>query len=194
MKLQADDRPVSNEDREWQARAARLVVESLDNIRVVAGRWAATIGSLTGVLGLAALVGGPRSVDHLDGVWRVLTGVVVLLAIVAAGWATWSAAGAAQGRVGTTLSTYARLRDHVRDEEARARRLLNRSKAFSMVALAALIVALGISWFAPRDHDEMLVIRRGDTVHCVPLNGNVTLSLQIDGTSTVTVDKSCPSK
>ncbi len=111
MKLKAVDKPVTSEDREWQARARQLTLNSLYDIRAVAGRWAATIGSLTGVLSLVALAAGPRTVDQLQLGWRIAVGVLVLIAILAAAWATWAAADAAQGRVLTTLSTYARIRD-----------------------------------------------------------------------------------
>jgi hypothetical protein len=194
MKLQAVEAPVTNEDREWQSRAGRLTLDSLDSIRVVAGRWAATIGSLTGVLGVVALVGGPRSVDQLEGIWRVLIGVLVLLAILAAAWATWSAAGAAQGSVATTLSTYARLRDHYRGEEKRARRLLNRSKIFAVIAMATLVVALAVPWFAPRKSDDILVIRYRNHIQCIPLKDNLTLSMVVDPLSTITIERGCPSR
>jgi len=114
MKLKAVDKPVTSEDREWQARARQLTLNSLYDIRAVAGRWAATIGSLTGVLSLVALAAGPRTVDQLQLGWRIAVGVLVLIAIVAAAWAAWAAADAAQGRVLTTLSTYARIRDDFR--------------------------------------------------------------------------------
>jgi hypothetical protein len=191
-RLEAVEGAVSNEDREWQARSSLLRLDSLDRIRVVAGRWATTIGSLTGVLGLVALVGGPRSVDQVEGFWRVLVGVLVLLAILAAGLATWSAASAAQGSVDTTLSTYARIREHFRSEEDKARRSLNRSKALVAIAMALLVVALGFSWFAPRAHDDVLVIRRGDHIQCIPLKDNLTLSVTVDGASTMTVEHACP--
>ena len=192
MKLKAVDKPVTSEDREWQERARRLTLNSLYDIRAVAGRWAATIGSLTGVLSVVALVAGPRTVDQLQVGWRIAAGAFVLVAIVAAAWATWAAADAAQGRVLTSLSTYARIREDFRSEETRARQRLSQAKALVVAAMAALVVAVGISWFAPAGNTQNLVIRRGSTVSCVPLNGNLVLSLSIDGTATVAVADHCP--
>jgi hypothetical protein len=192
MKLQAVDKPVSSEDREWQARAQQLTLNSLYDIRAVAGRWAATIGSLTGILSLVALVAGPRAVNQLPLGWRIAAGVLVLVAIVSAAWATWSAADASQGRILTTLSTYAHIRDDFRSEEERARELLGRAKALVVVAMTALILAVGVSWFAPGGSTPNLVIRRDGTVSCVPLKDGLALSVSIDGRATVSVAATCP--
>lgn len=193
MKLQAVDGQVTSEDREWQARARQLTLDSLYDIRAVAGRWAATIGSLTGALSLIALVAGPRTVDQLQLGWRIVAGVLVLAAIVTAGWATWAAADAAQGKILTTLSTYARIREDFRREEERARDLLGRAKALVAVAMASLILAVGVSWFAPSGGTKVLVVRRGAVISCVPLTGNLALSLTLSSSATIAVAASCPS-
>ena len=194
MKLQAVDKTVSSEDREWQARAQQLTLNSLYDIRAVAGRWAATIGSLTGLLSLVALVAGPRTVDQLQLGWRIVAGSLVLAAILTAGWATWSAADAAQGKILTTLSTYARIRDEFRNEEKRARQSLNRAKTLVVAAMAALILAVAVSWFAPAGNTQNLVLRRDGVVSCVPLTGSLTLSLSLGAGANVTVADQCPSR
>jgi hypothetical protein len=194
MKLQAVDKQVTGEDREWQARARQLTLNSLYDIRAVAGRWAATIGSLTGVLSLIALTAGPRAVDQLLLGWRIAIGVLVLVAILAAGWATWAAAAAAQGKVLTTLSTYARIRDDFRHEEERARQLLRQAKALVVVAMAALVVAVGVSWFAPTENTQVLIIRRGTIVSCLPLSSNLALSLGVSSSAVIAVAAGCPSR
>ena len=194
MKLQAVDKTVSGEDREWQARAQQLTLNSLYDIRAVAGRWAATIGSLTGLLSLVALVAGPRSADQLQLGWRIVAGSLVLAAILTAGWATWSAADAAQGKILTTLSTYARIREDFRNEEKRARQSLSRAKTLVVAAMAALILAVAVSWFAPDGDTQNLVVRRDGVVSCVPLTGSLTLSLSLDAGASVTVADQCPSR
>jgi hypothetical protein len=194
MKLQAVDKTVSGEDREWQARAQQLTLNSLYDIRAVAGRWAATIGSLTGLLSLVALVAGPRTADQLQLGWRIVAGSLVLAAILTAGWATWSAADAAQGKILTTLSTYARIREDFRNEEKRARQSLSRAKTLVVAAMAALILAVAVSWFAPGGDTQNLVIRRDGVVSCVPLTGSLTLSLSLGAGASVTVADQCPSR
>jgi hypothetical protein len=195
MKLKAVDETVSIEDREWQARAEQLTLNSLYDIRAVASRWAATIGSLTGLLSLVALVAGPRAVDQLQLGWRIVAGVLVLVAILTAGWATWSAADAAQGKILTTLSTYARIREDFREEETRARSSLSRAKTLVVVAMVALVLAVAVSWFAPSGNTQNLVIRQaGVVVSCVPLTGSLTVSLNLGGRASVTVADSCPSR
>ncbi len=194
MRLRAVQGTVSAEDREWQARARRLTLDSLYDVRAVAARWAATVGSLTGLLGLVALVAGPRSVDQLPVGWRVVAGVCVLVAIGCAGYATWCAAEAAQGSIGTALTTYAQVRDLFRDQERRATVLLGRSKVFVVAAMAALVVAVALTWFVPKaGQTEYLVVRHGEQqVSCIPLKDGIALSLAIDAQSTVTVARNCP--
>ncbi len=58
--------------------------------------------------------------------------------------------------------------------------------------MAALIIAVGTSWFAPSGNTQNLVIRRGGTVSCVPLNGSLTLSLSLDSAATITTAGQCP--
>ncbi|WP_436529780.1 hypothetical protein [Actinoplanes sp. HUAS TT8] len=193
MKLRAVAGTVSAEDREWQSRAGRLSLDSLYDVRAVAGRWAATVGSLTGLLGLVALVAGPRGVDQLPVGWRVVAGIGVLAAIGCAGYATWCAAAAAQGSIGSVLTTYAQVRDSFREQERTATILLNRSKVFVVAAMGALVVAVGLTWFVPRsEQTDYLVVRRGAEVSCVPLKDGLALSLALDEKSTVTVAKKCP--
>lgn len=192
IRLRAVPGEVTAEDREWQLRARRLTLDSLYDVRAVAGRWAATIGSLTGLLGLVALVAGPRGADQLPVGWRVVAGICVLAAIGCAGWATWCAAEAAQGSVGSVLSTYAQVRDLFREQEATAVRLLARTKLLVVVAMAALVVAVALTWFVPKAGDDVLVIRRGAQVSCVPLKDGLALSLTLDDGATVTVAKKCP--
>lgn len=193
MKLRAVDRAVTAEDREWQARARRLTVDSIFEVRAVAGRWATTIGSLTGLLSLVALVAGPRSADQLPLWGRVVTGLFVLAAIGCAGYATWCAAEAAQGRIATALSTYAQVRDLFRAQEREATRQLGRAKVFVLAAMGALVVAVALTWFVPKsEQTDYLVIKRGAAVSCVPLKDGLALSIAIDAASTVTVAKKCP--
>lgn len=184
---------MSAEDREWQARARRLSLDSLYDVRAVAGRWATTVGSLTGLLSLVALVAGPRSADQLPLGWRVVAGVCVLAAIGCAGYATWCAAEAAQGSIGSALNTYAQVRDRFREQERTARVRLDRSRVFVVAAMGALVVAVGLTWFVPKpEQTDYLVVRRGAEVSCIPLKDGLALSLAIDAQSTVTVAKKCP--
>ncbi|BCY12657.1 hypothetical protein [Actinoplanes sp. L3-i22] len=179
-------------DREWQARARRLTLDSLYDIRAVAGRWAATIGSLTGLLSLVALVAGPRTADQLPLGWRILAGICVLIAIFCAGYATWCAAEAAQGSIRSTLSTAARVREGFQEQEHDAAKLLRRARFLVVAAMGALVVAVALSWFVPKEGTDYLVIKHGTEVSCVPLKDGLALSLALDEKSTVTVAKKCP--
>jgi hypothetical protein len=193
IRLRALPGTVTAVDREWQARARRLTLDSLYDVRAVAGRWAATIGSLTGLLSLVALVAGPRTADQLPIGWRIAAGICVLAAIGCAGSATWCAAEAAQGTIGSALSTYAEVRDRFREQEQAARIRLDRAKVLVVAAMAALTVAVALTWFVPKEErTEYLVIRHGFEVSCVPLKDGLALSVAVDSAATVTVAKRCP--
>ncbi len=193
FKLRPRSGVVSAIDREWQVRAERLTLDSLYDVRAVAGRWATTIGSLTGLLSLVALVAGPRTVDQLPLGWRIVTGVCVLLAIGCAGCSTWCAAEAAQGSIGSGLSTYAQARDRFREQELAAVALLRRARILVVAAMAALVLAVASTWFVPKpESTEYLVVRHGSAVSCIPLKDGLALSLAIDAASTVTIAKRCP--
>jgi lysylphosphatidylglycerol synthetase-like protein (DUF2156 family) len=190
-RLEAVDDVVTAEDRAWQDQADRLDRDALPALRAVAGRWTATIGALTGLLGLVTLVGGPAAVDQLIDGWRVATGVLVLGAVLAASGATWLAADA-QGGARRTLTTYHRLREGYRAETGRVQRRLWQSKLTTAVAVAALIVAAAFTWFAPRQPDKVLVVQRGGQVQCFPLKDGMSLSVVLDAQATVTVAEKCP--
>ncbi|WP_089294324.1 hypothetical protein [Actinoplanes regularis] len=193
IRLRAMPGTVTAVDREWQARARRLTLDSIYDVRAVAGRWAATIGSLTGLLSLVALVAGPRAVDQLPVGWRIVTGVCVLAAIGCAGLATWWAAEAAQGSIGSALSTYAQVRDRFREQERTAVALLRRARILVVAAMSALVLGIALTWFVPKpETTEYLLVRRGSAVSCIPLKDGLALSLAIDAASTVTVVKRCP--
>ncbi|MFI1988527.1 hypothetical protein [Actinoplanes sp. NPDC020271] len=193
-KLRARPGTVSDVDREWQARARRLTLDSLYDVRAVAGRGAATVGSLTGLLSLVALVGGPRAADQLPVAWRIIAGICVLTAICCAGGATWCAAEAAQGSIRPTLSTAKRVSEEFRKQEDEARTLLQRAKFLVVAAMGALLAAVALGWFAPKEAGDVLVIRRGADVSCVPLKDGLTLSLTLDASSTVTIATKCPAR
>ncbi|MET7421193.1 hypothetical protein [Dactylosporangium sp. NPDC005555] len=192
-RLQAVEEVVTDDDRAWQGRADRTDAEALPAMRALAGRWAATIGALTGLLGLTALAGGPRTSDQLDGAWRIVIGALVLLAVLAAATATWLAADAHGGSVQRVLTTYDRLREGHRAEIGRVHRRFRWSKLATAAAMAALIVAAGLAWFAPKPEDQVLIVRRGGQLQCLPLKDGATISVVLDAQATVTVAPNCPS-
>jgi len=60
--------------------------------------------------------------------------------------------------------------------------------------MGALVVAVALTWFVPKESSDYLVIRRGAEVSCVPLKDGLALSLALDAASTVTVAKHCPAR
>jgi hypothetical protein len=178
------------EDRRWQERADGLGDDPLREVRTIAGRWSATLGVFAGLFGLVALVSGPRTVDGLEPVWRVATGVLVLLVLLCAGAACWLAAAAAHGRVVSSWRTGPSYRAAYQLEEGRATAQLHWSKIFTAGAGTLLVAAIGVSWYAPRTPDKVLVVRQGATVQCLPLPATGTIVL-LGGASAV-IQERCP--
>jgi hypothetical protein len=105
--------PATVSDATWQRRAEELQFSALPGIRATAERWAATVGSLTGIFTIAAIIKGPSDITavrgslHLLGTrlsWSVAAGILVAAALACASTAIVLAAMAAQGTPGGVQS------------------------------------------------------------------------------------------
>jgi hypothetical protein len=88
------------EDRRWADQAEKLELEALTAIRGLAEKWAASLTSALGVVGLAALFQSAGKFDDLDNPWKAIGQIcftlAVLLALVASGLSIAAAQGAAK--------------------------------------------------------------------------------------------------
>lgn len=130
----------------WVTEAAR---EALPRLRELAGQWAATVTTLTGLFGLGALISGDDAVRALDTRWRVAYGVLALVALTAAAVSILQASLAAQAtvaEVGPDVS--ARVAER-RERIQAVRRRLAISRWAAGVALVMAVLALAVRWYAP---------------------------------------------
>jgi hypothetical protein len=133
-------------DRAWEERADALAVESFAATRDAAERWTATVTAVVGLSSILGLVKGPGDVAALDVPWKVLTAVVLGLALAAAVAATVLGALAAQGtpRKLRLLTGDAVRRSH-RQALSHAARDLLLSRGLAVIAVALLGLGAGIT-------------------------------------------------
>jgi len=177
-------RAAGREDREWAARAHDLEFNALPKIQATAERWAGTIGALTGVFSIAAFIKGPEDIGTYPVPARIALGLFVAIALIAAFIAMYQAALAAQGTIERVYNDPASIREAYRLGAERAGNRLQCSRWCAIVAVAALAIATGITWYTPVEradagHPILLVVQRSGTVACGALGTDSTGTLVI---------------
>jgi hypothetical protein len=142
-------RPASPYDLYWQQRANELALQSLPSIRSSAKQWAATIGALTGVFSIAALIKGRSNVADIAAGWSTFVGVAVAVALLAAVVAVTEAALAGQGSPIEMEISGTAARGLLRSEAKTAAKQLRLSRFFTLIATLLIGVAVGALWYAP---------------------------------------------
>jgi hypothetical protein len=133
----------------WEEQAEQLGRDALTSTRRAAGQWAATVGTLTGIFSIAALITGRSNVSDLAHGYSVAVGIVVALALLAAVTAVTFAALAAQGTPVSVELTGNGIRKLIHDETASAARKLRWSRVCAIVAVFLIAVGIGLMWYGP---------------------------------------------
>lgn len=214
IEIEPSDTPATSFAARWQQRAEELEFETLPALRATADKWAATVGSLTGVLAITALVKGPSDITKVEGTvhalgvslsWRAVIGVLLASAVALATAAIVCAALAAQGSPEEFRFSGAELRRRYLKASQTAAKQLSWSRRLAITAVPLLAVASGIVWFATpvSDPDNMvLVSRTNGAIVCGTLRAS-TDGLHVDTgdsdvviafaeTASVIPTKSCP--
>ena len=145
------------EDLEAQS---TLHTNDLNRIRIVrtrAEKWLGGITALTGILTTALVIKGPQSTTDLTPPWRVMVGVLMLLALTELGFGIYRAYQSAYGdpnKLDTMpvqpISTLARrLREARADSADKALQKLASAIRATVIGVGLLTVAIGTTWFAP---------------------------------------------
>lgn len=144
--------PATPADIAAERKAQLAATESLANVRAAATKWAETIGAFTGLLGIGAVIKGRDDIADLEPLAQFFIGVFFLLALIFAGRAIMLAALAAQGKPADNfLFTGRRLEAKNLSDAKLAAEQLNYSRKATIYAVACVVVAVGITWFAPEE-------------------------------------------
>jgi hypothetical protein len=135
-------------ERYWELEAEKAIRGALPAIRSTATKWAATIGTLTGIFGIAALIKGRENIAELTRGFEIAVGVLVALALVLSVIAVLLAALAAQGSV-KGVRDGPSLRALYASQMRTAHLQLSFSRATAVVAVLVLVVAIGMTWYGP---------------------------------------------
>jgi hypothetical protein len=142
--------PATPGDLKHAQEIQELQASELDSVRAQAEKWRTGLGGLIGLATIVAAVRGTGGKAELDTIGKIVSGVLLLLAVVFGAVGGFVAMRAAYGFPGRRLAE-ANLDDLVvrrRDRLRRACRDLRRAVVLAYLALAMLVGAVGITWFA----------------------------------------------
>lgn len=142
--------PATPGDLEHARELQELQLGELEAVRVQAEKWRTGLGGLVGLATIIAAVRGANGTAELDTAGKIVSGGLLLLAVVFGAVGSFVSMRAAYGFPGRRLAEASvdalvvRRRDRLR----RACRDLRRAVALTYLALAMLVGAVGITWFA----------------------------------------------
>jgi MFS family permease len=159
--------------------AGRLAI-----VRGRAASWVGGLTALTGLLGTVLVVQGPDTVTEIVLGWRIAIAALLAAALGLLAAATYLAYRGAHGAAGSLeeidtgrLEGLARRVETARREAARAvQRDLVRALRLTFGAIAAIAVAVGITWFAPHDEGPT-----SPAPHCVIVAGRTVATFDAEG-------------
>lgn len=147
------------EARAWAEKADKLELESLATIRGLAEKWAASLATALGVVGLAALFEDAGKFDKLEPTWALVAQVSFTAAALLALLATALSIAAAQGTAQRTfVPGGTALREYSKKAVDDALDWLKCSRILAGIAAAAVLVAGYCLWFGEQAKDSATVI------------------------------------
>jgi hypothetical protein len=151
----------------WEDKSDQLEFDALTRVRGAAEKWAASLAAILGLFGTLVLVRGPSDISTLQSPYRVIVGVVLGLALIAAAIAIYDAALAAQGTPREVAwPSGPELRQWERDQAVKAKSRLRRSRGLTFVAVGLVVLASALTWYAPTAGSTVLVIPAQGAAAC----------------------------
>ena len=188
--------PATFQDVHWQQLADELPFESLPRIRSMGAKWAATIGSITGVFAIVALIKGPEEIGALDSPERYWVIGLTAAAVVAATAAMLWAAHAAQGSAKEILLSGSDLRAVYQSDARAGAQAITTSRWLTAAAVGALALAIGLTWLstpASPASGPVVVVSSGAAPVCGTVTGFTQDGVTVqppEGASTVVTAES----
>lgn len=163
--------------------------QRLATVRGRAEKWIGGLTALTGLLGTVLIIKGPERVADLMVEWRVAVAVLITVAVGLLAWATYSAYRSAHGEAGTLAEVdrqplqglHERLMRRRVEVAAEAQSQLRQAVVLTFAGVAALVVATGVTWFAPAAEADAA----GNI--CVVIDGEPVVEIAADSLPVVTV-------
>jgi hypothetical protein len=175
---------------EWDKAAAEVARGALDRIRGSCEKWGASVGTLLGIFGVVAIVGGPTAIGDVDShSARIALVVLILLAGVCAFASTLLAAFGAQGGTPKIMPTWDGMeyRTYAMDQSRKAMWKLQCSR-YSGIGAAVLVFLAGLlllsvslqSANSPTQTGRVVVVTKAGDVLAgqIDENGQITVGDQ----------------
>ncbi|HSS41097.1 MAG TPA: hypothetical protein VLK37_00940 [Solirubrobacterales bacterium] len=180
-------------DLRWEKKAEELEFEALPTVRGAAEKWSATLTAILGLVSTVLVVKGAEDVTKLSSESKAIIGVLLALALVAAFYAAYQAAKAAQGTpANLAWPSGPGLRTWEREQAKSAKKKLLESRAATGAAVLLMATAIALAWFgnqAESSGSTVLMTQDAGTPLCGSLkNGPDGLEMEI-GSKKITLPK-----
>ncbi len=193
-------------DLRWEKKAEELEFEALATVRGAAEKWSATLTAILGLVSTVLVVKGAEDVTKLSSESKIIIGGFLAVALVAAFYAAFQAAKAAQGTpANLAWPSGAGLRAWEREQAKDAKRKLLESRGATGVAVFLMAAAIALAWFGNQPQGSgstVLMTQDAGTPLCGSLNnganglelkmGSKEITLPKGPYDTVTEVEACP--
>lgn len=165
--------------------------------RKTAEAWRAGLVGLLATISALAVVGGPTSIQGLDGGVRYAVGILLLVALVSTIAGSWWALKAANGSPRRTeaaeikkVGGFASYEAGLADESVHN---LNTARSMCLLGVACVVMAIGLSWYGPKPTLNFVVVNRpGEGPVCGRLvsvdSTHIILATKANGIAVVPID------
>jgi len=192
-------------DRRWDQLARDQQFTQLAEIQADAEKWRNGLTGLTGLLAVVLSVAGPQNAKTLPVGWRLVVGLLQLLALTALALGAWNAMRAAFGEPEAIRDNGVRLRAWSANSTIKAVGHLHRARRSSVAGFVLLVAVATATSAAPHDPSgsvcvvdskgvtscgtgrtssdgtKLTVTGRDGTEHDVPVAGLRSLKISSDG-------------
>lgn len=161
----ADGLPTAESTAETEAWAAFQSTQLVD-VRKAAENWRNGLVAMLGAVVAFSLIKGPSDISDLDAPTGHAVGVVLLLAVVSATAGAWWSLAAAYGWpreiTRATFFNEGGIEGYRFIQAKKAAKDLFNARAATIVTLTLLVLAVAITWYAPRTPSVLLSAGRKD--------------------------------
>lgn len=196
----------AEEQEKWLKVGNDLKDAQLARVRDYEGKWASTIGALTGVSSIITVLTARDTISRLSGWYQLLIAILMLIALTAATAAVYLASRAQIGDLRPILIAPRTIRDYSISEPFLAADAIKKSQGASLLAVILLVAAIYVTWLGSTTIPERTFLyTQGNPEHvtCGELGrglDNVSVVIKqtdappvtvIDGSKLIKIDR-CP--